>query len=271
MRDTLEVEASSIELRVDESEFPDDLAVLAADYHGPDLVVVAHANRIASLSAQGRVVRPLPARTATILLEAARAARTEQVEQGMDTALSRRITTLRVRVDHARGPSHSFALVGAINHSDPYALPQLWSTFLRTLRDAIGPLEGPVSDTWDLALTWTGPFDLGPTFRHGGVVAVPHLVTAFTVDGPIYIRTGQPPVAGDPYRTVTASPSVLYHFDGQVLVDVASKRALAAIDKHRWQLPCGGGTVTYHHEWQTPARVVVRVDDPARGIYVQKA
>jgi hypothetical protein len=187
-----------------------------------------------------------------------------------------------LRVDHARGPSHSFASIASVNHSAPHALPGMWSTFLRTLRDAIGPIEAAHATAWDLALTWTGAFDLGPTFRHGGVVPLPHLVTSFTLDdGGVYLRTGQRPVAGDPYRTMDATPSVLYRFDEPActLRDENSKREVPLDDgigdrshhpHHRWTLPCGGGTLEFHREWQTPPRLVVRIDDPARGIYVQK-
>lgn len=277
LRDSQVAEATSIELRVDQSWHPDDLAFLPADYQGPELVVVAHANRIVSLTPHGRIVRPLSSRAATTLLDAVTLAKSEQQEPGVDTALSRLITTLRIRVDHARGPSHSFSLIGAVNHQMPHALPGLWSTFLRVLRDAIGPLDIETAAAWDLALTWTGPFELGPTFRHGGVVSLPHLVTALTVEDALYLRTGQVPTAGDPYRTMDRTPSVLYHFDPRtgVLIDQDTKRAIEDDGDvgmaRRWTLPCGGGAIALHREWKTPPRLVVRVDDPARGVYVQKA
>ncbi len=274
MRDSLVAEATAIELRVDQSWHPDDLAVLADDYQGPELVVVAHANRIASLTPYGRVVRPLSARAAMALLDAASLARTEQFEPGVDTAVSRLITMFYLRVDHARGPSHSFSIRGAVNHQAPHPLPGLWSTLLRVMRDAIGPLDAGNASAWDIAMTWTSPFDLGPTFRHGGVVALPHLVTSFTVDdGGIYLRTGQIPIAGDPYRTMDATPSVLYRLDEPscTLVDEKTKRPIPPDESGRqWTLPCGGGALALHREWRTPPRLVVRVDDPARGIYVQK-
>lgn len=273
MRDSLVAEATSIELRLDQSLHRDD-SIIPDHYVGPELVVVAHSNRIVSLTPHGRIVRPLSARAATALLDAATLARNEQCELGVDTAISRVITMFYLRVDHARGPSHSFSFTGAVNHSAPRALPGLWSTLLRILRDAIGPLDAPNAAAWDLAMTWTGPYDLGPTFRHGGVVALPHLVTSFTVEDGVYLRTGQVPVAGDPYRTMDRTPSVLYRFEEHAcaLVDEAAKRTIAPDpgDHRRWTLPCGGGAIALHHEWKTPPRLVVRVDDPARGIYVQK-
>ncbi|MGE0395887.1 MAG: hypothetical protein AB7T06_04090 [Kofleriaceae bacterium] len=274
-RDSLVAEATAIELRVDQSWHPDDLAFLPADYQGPELVAVAHANRIVSLTPYGRIVRPLSSRAASTLLDAVTLARSEQQEPGIDTALSRLITTFRIRVDHARGPSHSFSLIGAVNHMAPHALPGLWSTFLRVLRDAIGPLDAETAAAWDLALTWTGPFELGPTFKNGGVVALPHLVTALTIEDALYLRTGQLPVAGDPYRTMDRTPSVLYHLDVRtgVLFDQDAKRSVEPEEvrgTQQWTLPCGGGAIALHREWKTPPRIVVRVDDPARGIYVQK-
>jgi hypothetical protein len=279
VRDSLVAEATSIELRIDQSWHPDDLALLPQDYQGPELVVVAHANRIVSLTPHGRLVRPLSSRAAMTLLDAVALAKNEQQEPGVDTALSRLITTFRIRVDHARGQSHSFSLVGAVNHQAPHALPPLWSTFLRVLRDSIGTLDANTAAAWDLALTWTGPFELGPTFRHGGVVALPHLVTALTVEEAIFLRTGQLPTAGDPYRTMDRTPSVLYHFDArtEVLFDQDAKRTIAwdkdwsSSSGRQWTLPCGGGAVALHREWKQPPRLVVRVDDPSRGVYVQKA
>jgi hypothetical protein len=276
MRDSMVAEATAIELRVDQSWHPDDLAFLPQDYQGPELVVVAHANRIVSLTPHGRIVRPLSSRAATTLLDAVTLAKNESTQPGVDTALSRLITTFRIRVDHARGDSHSFSLVGAVNHQAPHALPGLWSTFLRVLRDAIGPLDAETAAAWDLAMTWTGPLELGPTFRHGGVIPLPHLVTALTVEEAVYLRTGQLPVAGDPYRTMDLTPSVLYHFEPRtgVLIDQDAKRTIdpdVAGASPRWTLPCGGGVIAFHQEWRQPARLVVRVDDPSRGIYVQKA
>lgn len=274
MHARLETELTSIELRVDEALVPD--ALVPIDYQGPVLVAIAHANRIVSLTPHGRVVRPLSLDLATSLAHAAALARKEHVKLGVDTAFSRTITTLRVRVDHPRGSAHSYAFAGAVNHLAPHALPEMWSALLVALRDAIGELRPDEADCWDRALTWTAPIDLGFMWHAGAAVRVPHRVTCIEPDGPLYLRTGQPGEAGapnDPYRPTGRGRSLLYRLelDGVSLTCLDDRRVVAPDDTGlRWHLPCGGGVVMFHHEWLAPPRVVIRVDDHERGIYVQR-
>lgn len=264
MRDGLETELTAIELRVDETWHPDDSIFVPIDYQGPELIVVAYAGRIVALTEHGKVVRPLPLEVATRLVQTAALARAEVVEVGVDTAIGRTITSMRVRVDEARGSAHSYTLRGAVNHCAPRSLPPMWSALLVTLRDAIGELGPDDAACWDRALTWAGPIDLGRKWHAGSAVRAPHLVTCIEPGGPLFIRTGQPG---------QVRPSALYRLDleGPLLTCLDDGRVVAPDDTQlRWRLPCGGGAVTYHHEWDRPPRVVLRVDDLERGIYVER-
>jgi len=149
-------------------------------------------------------------------------------------------------------------------------VPSAWSSLLRTLRDASGALPAAAGDAWDLALTWTSPIDLGSVWRAGGEIRIPHVVTAFEHDGPLFLRVGQLTPPQLPYRE-DARPSQLYRLLDRRLVCVDDGRILEPTQDHplRWVLPCGGGVVMHHPEWRPPHRTVVRVDDLDRGIYVQ--
>ncbi|HVK75723.1 MAG TPA: hypothetical protein VM734_20475 [Kofleriaceae bacterium] len=262
--------AYGIRLVVTEAFYPD--GGIATDFHGPDLVVAVGGLTIAALTEHGRVVAPLTEAAKVALVAAAETTRGEHHRTGVDTALGRRLTTLSLQVDHPRGPSHSFASVAVVNHCATHMLSATWSHALRLLRDAVGPLPRLPAAAWDLAMTWTAPIDLGPVFAAGGVVAAPHLVTTIAVeDGPVYLRTGQPAHDRDPYRS--GPPSVLYRFDPGPprLVDEDRGVAVAGDGAWRWTLPCGGGALAMHHGHDEPRRLVIRVDDPIRGVYVQRA
>ena len=56
---------------------------------------------------------------------------------------------------------------------------------------------------------------------------------------------------------------------GGISPDHAPAQPLAPVGA-RWVLPCGAGVVETHEEWQQPRRIYVRVDDPVRGIWVQR-
>lgn len=275
MRPGMETELTALELRVDESPYQD--LVGPVDYTGPVLYAVAYAGRLVSLTAHGRVVRPLPLALATMLVQTAALARHEHVEVGVDTANSRTITTLRVRVDAALGASHSFSFTGAINHYAPRSLPAMWSALLIAMRDAIGELGPDHATCWDHALTWVGPVDLGPPWHSHRAVRLPHLVTCIEPGGPLLIRSGQPTAPGAALAPYRARSSALYRLDPATPTRAVT---LTCLDDHsvvspdssgwRWHLPCGGGVVAYHHEWREPPRVVLRVDDLERGLYVQR-
>ncbi|HEY8375028.1 MAG TPA: hypothetical protein VIK91_01010 [Nannocystis sp.] len=275
MRPGLETELTAIELRVDEN-FHQDL-VGPVDYQGPVLYAVAHAGRIVSLTAHGRVVRPLALDVAKVVVETAALAREEHVEPGVDTANGRTLTTLRVRVDSALGAAHSYSFSAAINHYAPRSLPAMWSALLVAMRDAIGELATDHAACWDCALTWVGPVDLGPPWHNRKAVRLPHLVTCIEPNGPLLIRSGQPTAPGAALAPYRARPSALYRLDPATPTRPVT---LTCLDDHsivspdssgwRWQLPCGAGVVTYRHEWREPPRVVLRVDDLERGLYVQR-
>lgn len=225
------------------------------DYQGPCLVVIAMAGRITALTGAERIVRPLADSQVEALLRAVVAAGQEDPREGVDTAIGRTQTCLRLYAEHARVPLSAAATV---NHSVPHALPPHWSTLLRLLRDAIGPLPPSAADAWDVAMTWSGAVDLGAAWHARTPVRMPHRVTAFEHDGPLYLRTGQPP-----------GPSRLYQLADDALLDVEHRRVIPA-GARGWDLPCGGGRVTVRREWPRPPRVIVTCNDE-RGVYVQAA
>jgi hypothetical protein len=253
------LQATSISLQVDEYHQPD--GGVADDYEGPHLFAVAFAGRLATLTSAGRLARRLPDEQMRVLLEASTAARGESVPPGMDTAVGRPLTVLRGRVDHARGPKESFSFSATVNHLVPSALPQGWSTLLRAMRDVVGVCPETVGNTWDLAMQWTGPVALGPKWDDGSVVRLPHVVTSFRTDSGFYLRSGQPP-----------GPSTLYRVTYKS-VENLSRRAFLEPEPtyaRRWRLPCGGGVLASHEEWNQPCRFVLRADDD-RGLFVQRA
>jgi hypothetical protein len=262
----LEVDATALRLTVEEYFARDDMVV--PGYLGPHVVAVVFASRATSLTAGGREVRPIERETARRLHALAAEARGEHIRPGVDTAIGRTITQLVLQLDHARGPSHSFVAHAVVNHMAARALPPAWSALLCGLRDAFGPSRGTLADAWDLALTWCGPVALGPTWDAGNAVILPHVVTGFACDDPVFVRTGQLSPEGTPYRD---SPSVLYRFDGTTLTCVDDRTTVAPFDdgRSRWRLPCGGATLTVHTEWGRPRRIVIRCDD-TRGVYVQR-
>lgn len=249
------VTATVIQLQIDEY-FSPDLGP-PEDYQGPHLIATAHADRLVTLGSAGRCLRELPLATASALLGAAYKARDEEIQIGIDTAIGRPLTVLTLRVDHARGASHSFARRAVINHYGPRALPPQWSAVLRMLRDVMGPVDAGSADAWDRALTWSCPVELGPLWQVGTAVRLPHIVTSISHDGTLYLRTGQLP-----------QPSSLYQLADGVLTCLDDQRVIAPVER-RYILPCGGGVLTLHHEWQKPLRIVIRAAGD-RGIYVQR-
>ncbi len=262
----LETEATRLEVLVEETHHPDERALLPADYRGPELVAVAYAGQLAMLTAAGRHAVPLTVADAKAILEHARSARDEHVKVGADTALDRVLTTIGIRYRDPRGQAGSFAIWGTVNHAMPHALPPAWSMLLRRLRDVAGPLAEDDSQAWDHALTWMAPFDLGDVWRTGGVVKLPSIVSAVECLENVYLRVGQPPQRSVLYR-MTARGGELHAIDDRGGAEVVSP---TEPHQRRWRLPCGGGRLTFHHEWKQPARLVIRVDDLERGIYVQQ-
>jgi len=262
----LETPATRVEVLVEESHHPDDLALLPADYRGPELVAIAHAGRLATVTAAGRNAVSLPASDAKSIVEAALAARGDRVEPGIDTALDRVLTAIHVRYSDPRGQAGSFSIVGVVNHAAPHSLPPAWSRLLTRMRDAAGPLSEVDNEAWDRALTWVAPSSLGDVWDAGGVVELTTIVTAIECAGAVYLRVGQPPRRSVLYRMTDAGVLHAIGDDGRAQ-EVAP---MAPAYVRRWRLPCGGGTVMFHHEWRQSARLVIRVDDRERGIYVQR-
>lgn len=252
--------ASRIELAVDRYVVHDSGAI--ADYRGPQLIVDVHANRLVTIHELGRQVDELAPQQTNALVELGLAACDEhQAPFGIDTAIGRPITTYRLGVYRAlreatRQTTHQ------INHHGPQPLGPAFSTFLTALREATGPLPMTAATAWDVAARWLGARDLGPLWHAGQPVPLPSIITAVSCDEVVHLRAGQPP-----------QRSELYRLDGNELAWLRANHAPIALtmyDGLRWILPCGAGVVEVHHEWQEPRRIYVRIDDPARGIFVQR-
>ncbi|MBA3500325.1 MAG: hypothetical protein H0T65_08130, partial [Deltaproteobacteria bacterium] len=201
-------------------------------------------------------------RTAALIALAVAACTEAQTEFGVDTAIGRPTTCYRIAVLQAM-TNVVHACRHAINHYDPYPLEPAFSAFLTALREATGPMPQTASAAWDRAATWMHPRDLGPLFHAGQPVPLPSIVSTFVDDGIVFVRAGQPPLRSE-----------LYRLDPGELVWLPDNREpvpLTMYGGHRWVLPCGGGVIETHDRWQQPRMIYVRVDDPARGIYVQRA
>lgn len=262
MREGYELVATrfaQIELMVERYYVHDDGTI--TDYQGPQLVVLVSANRIVTFHDLGRQIDELSAERSYQLVESALAACDEpQADFGIDTAMGRPTTTFRLRAYRALHET-TRASRHAINGYAPRALGPVYSAFLALLRERTGPLPAAASRAWDLAATWFAPSDLGPLYRAGQPVPMPAIVTAFAEDDTVYFRAGQPP-----------NRSELYRLDGLQLVWLRGNETipLTAIDGPNYALPCGAGAIHVHQEWQQPRRIYVRIEDPVRGIYVQR-
>lgn len=252
--------ASSLELSV-ERYFVDDNCSIA-DYRGPQLIVVAHASRLVTIHELGRQIDELEPARMTALVELALLACDEPQEDfGFDTAIGRPTTSYRLRVFRALREAER-SCRHAINHYDAHALHPAFTQLLTALRQVTGPLPPSAANAWDNAARWLGPGDLGALWQARRPVPLPAIINAFTEPGPVYFRAGQPP-----HR------SELYRLDGNELAwlrDGAAPTPVTMQDGLRWILPCGGGVIEAFNPWQRPRRIYVRVDDPARGIYVQR-
>jgi hypothetical protein len=231
------------------------------DYRGPQLVIAAHAGRLVTIHELGRQVDELSALRMNALVELALAAcDEEQAPFGPDTACGRPTTTYSLHVYRALHERTAHA-THEVNQYLPTALGPAFSAFLVALREATGPLAGDARAAWDHAARWLAPHDLGALYRAGQPVPMPSIVGAFADDDMVFLRAGQPP-----------QRSELYRLDGNQLVWLRGNDtiALTMFDGPRYELPCGAARVEVHHEWQQPRRLYVRIDDPARGIYVQR-
>jgi hypothetical protein len=262
----LELDACDLRLTVEEYFIQDDATV--PDYPGPHLLAVVYAGRATALTPGGREVRPIHDDAVRQLHALATAACHDKYRPGIDTAIGRTYTSLELQFRHARGSAQSFVARIAVNHAAPGPLPPAWSALLGALREPFGASRGAFADAWDRALTWSAPIALGPHWDAGHVVRLPHVVTAFESESPVYIRTGQPSPHSGPFRDL---PSVLYRFDGTTLTCIDDRTTIAPLfdARTRWRLPCGGGTLAVHTDWDHPRRIVIRTDD-ARGVYVQR-
>lgn len=227
------------------------------EYGGPRAVLTLHAYQLSVLTPEGSHLVRLPvgaiaaARAIAIQPQAPWRAR-------VDTSNLRLVTRLIVEVDDAfndHGPAQHFAL----NHTMPTPWPTATSTLLCMVRDFIGACPAHI------AL---------PDYRREAI-RLPHLVTAFVHDGPLYLRVGQ------------GNGSPLYHLDDGTLVDMQSRTAVPRWTDHlprepmtptlgnlglaRWRLPCGGGEIIQRSApyWGPSPQLVVRAND-LRGIYIER-
>lgn len=252
--------AARIELSIEHYQSLDGSGTVA--YRGPQLLVCVHGGRLVTLHEDGRQVDMIAHAQTRALVELGLAACDEpQAAFGIDTALGRPVTTYQLRVLRAH-PERRAALTHDINGHTPAVLGPAFSAFLVALREATGPLPDPARHAWDRAARWLAPRDLGPLYAAGQPVPLPSLVGAFAEDDVVYLRAGQPP-----------QRSELYRLDGNQLVWLRGNDAVALTmhEGPRYELPCGAARVEVHHEWQQPRRLYIRVDDPERGIHVQRA
>jgi hypothetical protein len=260
----LELHLCDLRLTIEEYRIRGDLTV--DDYPGPDVLAVVFGGRAAVMTPSGREVRRLTEDGVRRLHALAHQIHREPVQRSIHTELGHVCTRLTLHYTPARGLAGAFVAHVRVNHGAPRTLTPAWTALLCAMRDPFGPGRGMFAEMWDRALTWSAPTALGAMWDAGHAVVLPHIVTAFETDGPIYLRTGQPlPTA--PYRDV---PSVLYRFDGTTLTCVDRRTTVAPIldQPMRWELPCGGGTLAVHTNWDR-RRIVIRADD-TRGIYVQR-
>ena len=258
----LAIAVTSVELRCDEYWVPD--LGIPTGYDGPRFVVVAFGERVAIQcgTCTGAVAAVDPALAAEIVAAAREAFNAAPVRQGIDTAVGRMVTALRLRIDDARG--ERLLSDAAVNHCAPRMLSPAWSYFLRVVRDACGPLSAPLEQALAHALRWAAPLELGPMWDAGQVVRVPHWWTSFAVTGAAYLRTGQPPATSHLYRIAPASPRLEHLVDGGA-IDVPIRHATPT------RLPCGAAEVVIEAPWQADPVLEVRVLDGARWAYVQRA
>jgi hypothetical protein len=256
--------ATRVELCCDHYLEPD--GGIAVDYAGPRLVVVSFSLRVCTLGEGCRTVAETDLATALALVHAAGTviADPDRIMPGVDTAVGRWMTMLRIRVDDpmTRG---SHTRVAPINHHAPHALPATWSHLIGMLHDAAGPLSPAAEALWDVALVWCGPIDLGDAWRAGHPVRVPHRVTAVAAGAPIYLRTGQLPAPSSLYL-VDAEQRLVHH-----LVDAGAPRSID-VPRAGWTaLPCGAAELRIEDgEWGVPPRLLVRVTDSTRWAYLQR-
>jgi hypothetical protein len=230
-------------------------------YRGPQLVVRVHALKVITIHEVGRQVDEIAPQRANELVGLALDACDEpQPGPGIDTAIGRPITAYQLRVHRALRERRA-SLAHHVNHYGARALGPRFSAFLSALREATGPLPPTAASAWDLAATWMAPRDLGDLWRARIAIPLPAIVTAFSHDDVVYFRAGQPPQRSELYRL--QQNELVWLREGEPAAPVPS-------DRLRWLLPCGGGVIEAHQEWQQPRRIYVRVDDPARGIYVQR-
>jgi hypothetical protein len=141
-----------IELAVEHYFVGDDSAI--ADYRGPQLIVIAHAERVVTIHELGRQVDELAIERAVELIDLGIAACAEpQADLGFDTAIGRPTTRYRLRVYRAL-PETTATLQHAVNHYAPRALGPTLSRFLVALRETIGPLPATATSAWDDATRW---------------------------------------------------------------------------------------------------------------------
>lgn len=256
---------NTVALRVDHDVVPD--LEPPRDYRGPHLIVIVHAGRLVSITRAGHTV--VDVSTARIRqLTALGLAATEEphVEDGVDTAIARPVTTLRLHVEDVQTDREHLSRI-QINHYAPALLGPRWSDLVHALHDAAAPRPDIEADLWDMAMLWTAPSDLGERWAAGRPTALPRPVTGFEHDGPVYVRAGRPPDRSELYRLHDDELVHLPERGGRLEVE---RRPLPwqSPGQSRWVLPCGAGVVTVM--WGAPSRIIIRSYLPHRSIAVQR-
>lgn len=180
------------------------LELLVDRHFEPDGGIPAHYELLATVMVRGRRLAwiglggaghvDLDAAAAGGLLAAARAllASSDSGHSGIDTAIGRTITRVRLQVEDgkaiARGDSGQSGYTTRewrLNDCAPGPLPEAWAHLLGCMRDlAPVPALGP-------RLLPRGPVDLGPAFAARAAVPLPHVQTRLLLNQRLWLRVGQ--------------------------------------------------------------------------------
>ena len=176
--------------------------------------VVVRGRRLAWLGLGGAGHVDLDPASAGGLLGAARdlLASSDTGRSGIDTAIGRTITRVRLQVEDGKAIAHGHAARGShvtrewrLNDCAPGPLPEAWAHLLGCMRDlapvpALGPRVLP-----------RGPVDLGLAFAARAAVPLPHVQTRLLLNQRLWLRVGQD-ATSRLYR-VDVDPSQVHEVD----------------------------------------------------------
>lgn len=243
-------------------------------YDGPSVFLSSYLRRLAALAPGGSAVVEVPFEAAIAIYDLACATRDDRTQHAIDTGDIRLITTLTLTMFPASGRDDVFTVCVRLNHTSPSPWSAPMSALLCRLRDELGPRTDAVADALDDVMTWIKSEPLDRLWDVGGVVRLPHVVTAFANDDRVYLRVGQVSPSGPPSSLYQLNDKVLTCVDTRTHVPPRATRGLAddlgSLGVTRWELPCGGAVITRRGPPYWRESLVVRCNDP-RGIYVQRA